>query len=163
MMMILLAALDQGIKILVRATLTSRDMITIVPNFVYLTHQENEGISFSFMSELPDGLRIPLLAGMSLVVMVGLGVYMWKKYEELGVWERWGYATILGGALGNLIDRAFRHSVTDYMYLQFFGEGLFINNFADDLISLGFLLVLAQGFINMRNEKKEKHEGADLD
>ena len=142
-----LVGLDQWIKYWVRANLTPSSYIEIIPNFIHLTYQENRGVSFSFLSDLPDWIRAPLLAAVSAVVIVFLALYVYKRWLQLNRVEKWGFALILAGALGNLCDRVFRKQVTDYMHFHFYETGFFVNNLADDLISVGFLLVLTAGFL----------------
>jgi signal peptidase II len=143
----LMAGLDQLIKFLVRQYLTNHSYIEIIPNFIHLTYQENKGISFSFLADLPTMLRVPLLAGVSAIVIIGLSVYIYQKWESLLQWEKWGFVFILSGALGNLWDRAVRQQVTDYMYFHYYDTGFFVNNLADDLISIGFVLIVIAGFL----------------
>lgn len=141
-----MAGLDQLTKILARIYLTSLSYVEVIPNFIHLTYQENKGISFSFLADLPSIIRVPLLAGVSAVVIVGLFIYIFKKWETLSQWEKWGFVFILSGALGNFWDRAVRQQVTDYMYFHYYETGFFVNNLADDLISVGFVLILIAGF-----------------
>ncbi len=148
-----LVALDQIIKTIVRATLTPLSYIEVIPNFIHLTYQENKGISFSLLANIPAIVRVPLLAGISTVVIIGLCYFILKNRDQLNRIEMWGFTLILSGAIGNLIDRAFRQQVTDYMYFHFYDYSFFVNNLADDLISIGFVLVLWQSF-----RKKEKPE-----
>ena len=143
---IALVLIDQGIKIVVRQQLSPSDLIELIPNFIHLTYQENRGISFSFLSELPEGFRQPALAGVSLAVITGLLIYLWRNWIKIVKVERIGFCLILAGAIGNLIDRAFRGSVTDYMYFHFYDTSFFVNNFADDLISFGFVALLYHSF-----------------
>ncbi len=148
-----ITALDQFIKFWVRSTLSPTDYIELIPNLIHLTYQENRGVSFSFLSNLPDALRVPLLTGVSLLVILGLGYYLLKDFARLSQLDRWGFSLILSGALGNLIDRGFRHSVTDYMFFHFYETGFFVNNLADDLISIGFVLVLWRGLLGSKDEE----------
>jgi len=141
-----LVALDQGIKVWVRQTMTPQTAIELIPNLIHLTAQENRGISFSFLSSLPETYRQPALAGVSLLVILGLLVYMWRSWSDLPKIERIGFCLIVSGALGNLIDRAFRGSVTDYMYFHYYDTSFFVNNLADDLISFGFVALLYHSF-----------------
>ena len=143
----LMAGLDQLIKFLVRQYLTNHSYIEVIPNFIHLTYQENKGISFSFLADLPTMLRVPLLAGVSAIVIIGLSVYIYQKWESLLQFEKWGFVFILSGALGNLWDRAVRQQVTDYMYFHYYDTGFFVNNLADDLISIGFVLIVIAGFL----------------
>lgn len=142
--------LDQLIKHLVRLYLHADSYIELIPNFIHLTHQENRGISFSLLSDLPVAVRVPLLAGVSLIVVVGLCIYVFKNWAELSTGEKWGFSLIISGAVGNLIDRVVRQQVTDYMYFHFYDTGFFVNNLADDLISIGFVIMLYQALIAKR-------------
>lgn len=150
---VLLIAADQGIKALVRTYLTPASYIEIIPNFIHLTYQENTGISFSLLSELPTSVRVPLLAGVSLVVIIVLLIYVYRGWSGFNLGERWGFTLILSGAAGNLIDRAFRKQVTDYMFFHLFDISLFVNNLADDLISIGFVLIV---WASLRKKEPEK-------
>ena len=151
----LLVGLDQLIKVLVRMNLTSSSFIEIIPNFIHLTYQENQGISFSLLSDLPQAIRVPLLTGVSVIVIVGLIFYIYKTRHDLTKAEKWGFTLILAGAVGNLIDRAFRQQVTDYMYFHFYDTSFFVNNLADDLISIGFVIMIWQSF----KSKEREHAG----
>ena len=142
----ILVALDQFIKYLVRINLSSYSYIEIIPNLVHLTYQENQGISFSMLSDLPDSIRVPLLSGVSGVVVIGLCIYIYRGWNNLNTGEKWGFSLIISGAIGNLLDRAIRQQVTDYMFFHFYETGFFVNNLADDIISIGFVLILWQSF-----------------
>ncbi|MDH5559345.1 MAG: signal peptidase II [Deltaproteobacteria bacterium] len=152
----ILALLDQVIKILVRSYLTSSSFVEIIPNFIHLTYQENRGISFSFLSNLPDMVRVPALAGVSFVVVAGIFIYLFIYWAKLVTVEKVGYSLILAGAIGNLIDRAFRQQVTDYMYFHFYDKSFFVNNLADDLISVGFVILILYSFLSRKTDEPEK-------
>ena len=148
---LLLLGLDQWIKYWVRTNLTYASYIEVIPNFIHLTYQENRGISFSFLSNLTEWVRIPLLAGISTIVVVILAIYAYRRWEQLNRFEKWGFTFLLAGASGNLWDRIFRQQVTDYMFFHFYETGFFVNNLADDLISIGFLLILITGFFSKKS------------
>ncbi len=150
---LIFVGLDQWIKILVRQNLTGLSNIEVIPNFIHLTHQENRGISFSMLSDLPDSLRVPLLSGISLLVVLIMLIYLYLKWEKIIPLERWGFSLVLSGAIGNLIDRAFRQEVTDYMHFHFYDKSFFVNNLADDLISLGFVFMVYASFKEKAEEK----------
>ena len=152
-LIVILVFLDQLIKYLIRINLTSDSFIEIIPNLIHLTYQENRGISFSIFSDLPDFYRVSLLSGVSFIVVVGIFVYLYFSWEKLNPLDKLGFSLILSGAIGNLIDRFFREQVTDYMYFHFYDKSFFVNNLADDLISIGFVLLLFQSFFG-----KDKHE-----
>ncbi len=144
--------LDQLIKLAARRYLQSGYYFELIPNLIDLTLQENQGISFSLMSDLPAVVRVPLLAGVSLIVVVGLCIYVFRSWTALATGEKWGFSLIISGAVGNLIDRVVRQQVTDYMYFHFYDTGFFVNNLADDLISIGFVIMLYQAFILKKDD-----------
>ena len=143
---VVLVGLDQGIKFLVRTNLTTTSNIELIPNLIHLTYQENKGISFSMFADLSDSYRVPFLAGISAIVVIGLIIYVIRRWSELLTGEKWGFSLILSGAMGNLFDRAIRKQVTDYMHFHFYETSFFVNNLADDLISIGFVLLLLYSF-----------------
>lgn len=150
---LVLFALDQLIKILVRSYLTPQSFIEVIPNFIHLTYQENKGISFSMFSSLPESFRAPLLASVSGIIIIGLAFYIYKNWNTISIIERWGFTLILSGALGNFWDRAVRQQVTDYMYFHFYETGFFVNNFADDLISIGFVFLVYKSIFPDKKRK----------
>ncbi|MBT3225070.1 MAG: signal peptidase II [Deltaproteobacteria bacterium] len=139
--------LDQLLKFTARLYLQSGSYIELIPNLIDLTLQENQGISFSLLSDLPSLVRVPLLAGISLIVVVGLCIYVFRNWTALVTGEKLGFSLIISGAVGNLIDRVVRQQVTDYMYFHFYDTGFFVNNLADDLITIGFLIMVYQAFV----------------
>ncbi len=149
-----LAGIDQCIKYWIRANLTSNSYIEVIPNFIHLTYQGNKGISFSFLSNLPEALRVPLLTGIPLIIVVCWLLYVYKRWIHFSHIEKWGFALILAGAIGNLWDRIFRQQVTDYMCFHFYETGFFVNNFADDLISIGFVLIVIRAFFAGKQRKR---------
>ena len=98
------------------------------------------------LADLSDSYRVPLLAGISTIVVTGLIIYVVRHWLELAIGERWGFSLIISGAVGNLLDRAIRQQVTDYMHFRFYDFSFFVNNLADDLISIGFVLLLFFSF-----------------
>lgn len=142
--------LDQIFKYLARNFLN--DSITVIPNFIDLIHVQNKGISFSWLSDLPEEIRYPILSIGTLVILIGISFYIFRYWLEFHHLEQWGYNLVLSGAIGNFIDRVFLRGVTDYMHFRFFENSFFINNFADDLISIGFIFVLLGNYFNTKKK-----------
>ena len=97
--MLVLLALDQFSKIWVRETIPLYEMTPLVPNFLDLTHVQNRGVSFSFLADLEDPIRIPLLVGVSLVAVVGMIYYLIRYRETLDLYTRLGLLFIIPGPL----------------------------------------------------------------
>ena len=139
----ILIAVDQALKILVRNTLNIGQGFDILGDFFRVTYIENTGIAFGMMS----GKSFFLIIGPSLL-LVGLWLF-WKKFKENYTWLfSLSTAMVIAGGLSNLIDRIIFKSVTDYLDLQ----GFAVFNFADICATVGcFLLCLCIWFL----EKKE--------
>ena len=133
---------DQLVKIWVRLTIPMYRSTELIPNLIDLTHVENRGVSFSFLGNLGDGIRVPLLIGVSLVAIAGIGYFWWDNRERLNKYAHLAFVLILPGAFGNLIDRMLYGTVTDYFHFRFFSTSFFVNNLADIFISFGVVAYL---------------------
>ena len=137
-----LLLLDQGGKVWVRIAIPLHHATSLIPNLLELTHVENRGVSFSFLGDISDNIRVPLLVSISIVA-VALLTYYWLRYRgTMNVPSEFAFVLILPGAIGNLIDRAVFGTVTDYLHFRFYSLSFFVNNLADILISLGVLAYL---------------------
>ena len=103
---------DQVTKIMVRAWLPRGDRIEVIPKFFNLIHVENPGAAGGLMGDSEH--RLLIFLGVSVVAFVVIGLY----FRALPVTEDWlaaALALILSGAVGNFIDRALFHKVTDFL------------------------------------------------
>jgi signal peptidase II len=121
-----------------------------VPNLLGLTHVENRGVSFSFLGNVADGVRVPLLVGISLVAVALLGAYWLRHRRYLHPLAESAFVLILPGAVGNLIDRIAFGTVTDFLHFHFYDTSFFVNNVADILISLGVVAYLLGAVLERR-------------
>ena len=102
-------ALDQWIKYLVETRLVMHEMVEVVP-FLALYRTYNTGIAFSMLSSFGDtGLIVVSLAVIAFVL------YLASRSTDDQWIARLGFALIIGGAIGNLIDRAVYGHVIDYI------------------------------------------------
>lgn len=133
---LLVIFVDQGLKWLAEQQLPLHQQIDIVP-FVALFRTHNTGIAFSMLS----GLGATGLTLIAIAVIIGVLVLWAKTAAEFRI-ARLGFALIVGGAIGNLIDRAMLGYVIDYMLLHTPDWSFAIFNFADACITFGAGLVL---------------------
>jgi signal peptidase II len=117
----------------------------VIPGFFNIVHTENPGAAFGALSESGGPWRSVFLVGISLVVMVVIGVILWRP-ARLAISDtlllRTGLALVFGGALGNLWDRLLRGTVTDFLQF-FFGSYEFPSfNAADSAITIGAGLLI---------------------
>jgi signal peptidase II len=161
MAMLVLLAMDQVSKLWVRDAIPLYRATVLIPGFIDLTHVKNPGVSFSFLGNLPDHLRVPLLAGFSLVAVVLLTVYWLRHRTYMNAFTEWAFLLILPGAAGNLIDRAWFGMVTDFFNFRIGSYSLFVNNIADIFISAGVGCYVAGMLLARHRERAEaaKQEG----
>jgi signal peptidase II len=133
-LMLVLAALDQGTKWLVNHFLIPEISRPLIPGVFQLTLTYNTGAAFSLLEQHPALLTI-----FSLVLFLLLSGYAFLR-SRLYRGEPFSLALLLGGALGNLLDRLFAGRVTDFMDVVFIHYPVF--NVADMLIFFGALLLI---------------------
>jgi signal peptidase II len=129
--------------------------------FLEIIHVRNTAIAFSLGGNLPDWLKPILFIVLPLVVLAFLGVYYFRSNEFTSV-QRWSLAGILGGGLGNLIDRIWRpDGVVDFISVKFYGFLGFSRwptfNFADSFVVVfGILLLITVFMPNQALQGKPK-------
>jgi signal peptidase II len=155
-----LVLMDQGAKALVRIYVPLHYSSILLPNLIDLTHVENKGVSFSVLGDLPDQLRVPLLIGISLLALGILVYYWWQQRRRVNTLSHFAFQLILGGAIGNLIDRAVFGAVTDFLHFRFYTTSFFVNNIADIFISAGVVAYLL-GMIRLKRHHQPSHNSAE--
>ena len=149
--------LEQVTKWMVLGPLDLRNVlqIEILPIF-NLTYTENHGISLGLFQASSDAMRWALVLGTSLVAA---GVAYWIAREERR-WDQVALGMVLGGALGNILDRARHGYVVDFADLHFGDFRPFlIFNVGDAAISIGVVILLLRAFL-VKEARKENAEHA---
>lgn len=140
-------ALDQFVKLLVVQTMALGEAIELLP-FLALLHARNEGIAFSMLGGV-DGLGLALLSGAVLIFVL----WMWRGTEPRRRISHLGFALIVGGAIGNLVDRLALGYVVDYVYFHTPVWSFAVFNLADAFISIGAALVVLDEFVLERRRR----------
>lgn len=149
---ILIIVFDQLTKMWAVDTLVFGQPVAVMPNLNW-TLAYNYGAAFSFLADM-GGWQRWFFAGLALVVSTVLIVWLSKLPNKLTI-ETWGINLVLGGAIGNVIDRFLEGRVTDFIdfYIGTWHYATF--NVADIAISIGAgLLILSELFLKPRAEKK---------
>lgn len=154
--MTVLLGIDQASKFWVMENVSRGQIIVLLPNYLELTFVQNKGVSFSFLSELPDIIRLPLLLGIAGLAVVGMSWFLFRHWKEHDRYFRMALIWIIPGALGNLIDRAIFHAVTDFLHFRFYQQSFFVNNLADCFISMGVAFFL----ISMLTQRSQQTENS---
>lgn len=145
-------ALDQWIKALAETHLPWQQPVELLP-FLALFRTYNTGIAFSMLSSLGDTGLIVLALGVSVFV-----IWLASRTEPGQVAARIGFALIVGGALGNLIDRAVYGHVIDYVLFHTPVWSFAVFNLADAFITVGAALVVLEEFLGWRGQKRPSHD-----
>ncbi|HJL95673.1 MAG: signal peptidase II [Gammaproteobacteria bacterium] len=147
-----LLAIDQLSKLLIIGKLSFGEGIRLLP-FLDLTLVLNTGVAFSL---LDDGGEM----GRWLLVFIVLLVLIYMSYvllkENLPDFEQLCLLLILGGGYGNLLDRAFRGHVIDFIHLYYKDYSFYVFNFADSYITIGVIIYIV-GIIYTYKKERDEH------
>jgi signal peptidase II len=157
--------LDQLVKmIIVKNWPRSGVIIADVFNneFLEIYHVRNKAVAFSLGRNLPDYIKPVLFIVLPLAVL-GFLFWYYLKSSEFSPVQRWAVAGIIGGGIGNLIDRIFRpEGVVDFISVKFYGllgmERWPTFNIADASVVVCCILLLLTMFIQPKKETKEIKE-----
>jgi signal peptidase II len=144
LMVAAVAGADQWVKHLVDTRMALGEEIVLLP-FLSLFHTRNEGVAFSMFS----GSGSTAL-GLLSVAVIAVMLWLWSRTQQRDVYARLGFAFILGGAVGNLIDRAMLGYVTDYVLFHTPVWSFAVFNLADTFITIGAGLVILQELVHWR-------------
>jgi signal peptidase II len=137
----LVAILDQAIKLLVLVRIPAYGSIVVIPGFFDLTHIYNTGGAFGFLAGKSSLFRHLFFLTASAVAM-GMIVYLYLKTPREFLFLRSGLAMILGGAVGNVIDRIRLGKVVDFLDLYVKDLHWPAFNIADSAITVGILIFI---------------------
>ena len=142
---------DQIIKNEVRESIAPNEVIEIIDQNLILTKVENTGAAMSLGSKLSPILKFLILKILPLIFMTGLFGFLIFNLK-LSKIQQIAFACIIGGGIGNLIDRFKFNSVTDFLFIEIgpFKTGIF--NTADVSIFLGVIFIL---FTSISSEQKQ--------
>ncbi len=143
-------ALDQVTKLRVMQTMRLHESIPIIPNFFSLTYIRNPGAAFGLLAGSSQTFRMIFFGATSLLALTLLGTILLRMPERDRM-GRYSVAGILGGAIGNMIDRIKYGEVIDFLdfYINDYHWPAF--NVADSAITVGVICLI----IHFALEKKE--------
>lgn len=125
--------LDRGTKMWVVQTLAPAESLPVVPDILHLTYVRNSGAAFGLLRD-----QRVLLVAVATVLTVLLIFY---ARQVTAPWARFGLGLLVGGALGNLVDRILEGAVIDFIDFRIWP----VFNVADSAIVIG--VILAAGYL----------------
>jgi signal peptidase II len=163
-------AADQAVKALIVGL--SHNKIGVLARWgkdlVYILHQRNLGAAFSMMDGLSPLMRFLVLGILPLFVLAAVLVFYFRT-SELRKAQQWALLAMIGGGIGNLIDRLFRPlGVVDFISVKFFGifglDRWPTFNIADSAVVVGaaamIVSFIAQGIGQMAQSRRGRKEGS---
>ncbi len=133
---LIILVIDIISKLIVKHYFTLNEGIHIIRNFLDLTYVKNTGVAWSIFAD--NKYLVMIISGL---IIVGIIYYIYKDKPKRNL-TKWAYALILGGALGNFIDRIVYGSVTDFIDVKIFGYNYPIFNVADVFIVIGVIILV---------------------
>jgi len=150
-------AADLGSKAWILRTLAEGESLTVIKGFFYLTLGFNRGAIFGSLTWLPGPARAILFAVAGAVAVLYFGKLFLAR--DTPSWDRVGLGLILGGALGNGIDRFTRGSVVDFLdfYFRIWDWHYWTFNIADSCILVGAVLFSVRALMVSKAEAEPKN------
>jgi signal peptidase II len=142
--------IDQISKWIVAKQMTIGESIKIIDNVLYFTSHRNTGAAFGILAG-----KMWFFYIITTIVVIGIIYYMQKEAQKskfIGI----SLGLILGGAIGNFIDRVFRGEVVDFVDTYIFTYNFAIFNVADAALCIGVGLLFVKMIIDERKQKKER-------
>ena len=143
---------DQIVKIIISSTMSVGETIPVIKDIFHFTYIRNEGAAFGMLSEHRWVFMI-----ISSVAIVAMCIYLFKFCKERML-VRIGIALVIGGGIGNMIDRIFLGYVVDMIDCRFID--FYVFNVADSCVCVGagivFLGVLLDTIKEIKESKAKK-------
>src|SRR5262249_61622525 len=150
----------QVTNVLVRRTIDPPDSIPIFDGFVDIVHARNPGAAFSFLADAPAWFRGPFFLVIPITAVAVL-LYVIGRLPREDRLMRVALGGVLGGALGNLVDRLMYGEVTDFVDVHWRTHHWPAFNVADSSITLAVIAVVAQALFSARPQNTASEGSRD--
>lgn len=148
--------LDQWTKGIVTRTMEVHQSKTVIPNVFDLTYVRNSGAAFGLFASVDSAMKAVVLNSVAVVVFLIVSAYALRSSHK-SVRLQVGLALILGGAVGNLLDRVRFGYVVDFLDFSVSGHHWPAFNVADSAICIGVAVL----FLDMLGHEEEPAPGPD--
>lgn len=136
--------IDQWSKWIIVSKMQFGESISVIDGFFYITSHRNRGAAFGILQN-----QQWLFILITSIVIASLAYLLWKQRNER-TFSQWGFALVLGGAIGNFMDRIRLSEVVDFFHFQFGSYQYPIFNVADACICIGVVFL----FIGVLKEEQ---------
>lgn len=142
---------DQVSKDIVRKNVPTNANIQLLGEYLILTNVENTGAMLGFGAHWTPTIKWILLKLLPLAVLLFFLIRILQRHRISRI-EVLGFAMVIGGGIGNLLDRMLHGSVTDFLQIRMGGLQTGIFNMADVSVTLGIILILGSQLIARSND-----------
>lgn len=149
----ILFLIDQGTKYLIAVNLKIGDQIPVIGDFFLITSHRNTGAAFGIL----EGKRW-FFVTITVIVVAGIIWYLNKVKSSNNKLLPTALSLVLGGAVGNFLDRAVAGEVVDFLQFNFGTYTFPIFNVADSCIVIGVAMIVLDSILEMRREKRQLTE-----
>jgi signal peptidase II len=132
---------DQVTKALLLASLPLHESMTVVPGLVDFTHVRNTGAAFGLLNAADFPYKGTIIALVAALALIGVGAYAASLPAHQRA-ARLGLTLVLGGAIGNLIDRVRQGYVVDFVDVYWRDHHFWAFNVADSAITIGVAIMI---------------------
>ena len=143
--------IDQIIKGIVRANMSVGETVPVIEDVFHITYIRNEGAAFGMLAD-----HRWVFMSLSTVAIIAIGVYLFKFCKET-LFTKIGFALMIGGGIGNMIDRISLKYVVDMIDCRFID--FYVFNFADSCVCVGAAMVCIGFILSIYRDYKSKKEG----
>ncbi|GAB2561249.1 signal peptidase II [Gracilibacillus alcaliphilus] len=141
---------DQLTKWSIVVNMELGERIPVIESFFYITSHRNQGAAWGILEGQMTFFYI------ITVIVIGFILYYAYKHAKDNKFLGIALGFILGGTIGNFIDRVFRQEVVDFFDFYIFNYNFPIFNIADSSLVVGVILIFILTFMEERNKKKEQ-------
>lgn len=148
---------DQLTKWVIRSELAVYESVPVVDGLFSITHVRNTGGAFSLFAGAHDAWRVPFFLLVAAVAVVAL-LHFVRRVAPHQRLLLFALGAVLGGAVGNMIDRAVFGEVTDFFDVYWRGYHWPTFNVADSFITVGMLILIVHSFVAADEGEAHQHE-----
>lgn len=146
--------LDQLTKLVILERFARGESLSVIKGFFNITHVRNPGAAFGFLSGAPEWFRVPFFIAVPLIALLVI-LFLYRNLEDNQKLQSTALSLILGGAIGNFIDRIRFQNVVDFLDFHWMNKAHFpAFNVADSAITVGVVFLS----IALFQEAKEDYE-----
>lgn len=154
---LIVIGIDQLTKWIIVKSMELGESIPVIENFFHITSHRNKGAAWGMLQGQMWFFYIVT------VVVVVILIYYIQKHTKGEPLLGTALGLMLGGAIGNFIDRLFRQEVVDFLHFtNIFGYNFPVFNIADSALTVGVILLIIFMILDERKNKKEKEDGEGL-